>query len=478
MLNNVLPVTALLLVGAVFVTPACAENVRIRVDPAQRFQKIEGFGTCLYPHNENYKTYNSPGFDRIYARQLGLNIIRVNLQHFPCEPFERPEDMTFRDIVTDRKSRVYTDFCKAVKKVNPDLRIIGTAWTPPGWMKVNGRENNGQPRGQNRGVMASSYKLRKSDEISTNRVAKDKYPHFVAWMTALADYFEQEGIPLYGMSPANEPRFSQWYGSCVWTAEDFATIIGMLGEGLEKAGHGDILLYGPEDMTGHLYDEGTTAFVRALMANPRARGQLDRFATHGYTDGVQADVSEVSSRRFWEIIEPYGKPYWMTEGGTGPHEWPVPVTRGAGIALHNSLVAGHASAFVPWQITGQHPSTHNFMHKERLTPKTRTLLHFSRAVPVDGFRIGADPAFGEVLASAYLRDNDGRLGIVLINPTAEAHNVTLDLTALGTIRTLELYRTVDGESVDAEGPVELENGTATVALPARSIASLRGEAAP
>jgi glucuronoarabinoxylan endo-1,4-beta-xylanase len=474
MSNHTLLRVALLLAGALLVTSAQAGDVRIQVDPEQRFQRIEGFGTCLYPHGDNYKTYEKPGFDRIYAEQLGLNIIRVNAQHFVCEPFENPQDVTWRDIVTERKSRIYTDFCKAVKKLNPDLRIIATVWTPPAWMKVNESQNSGRPRGQNRGIQASSYNVRRENVVSTNRVAEDKYEHFVAWMVAVAEYFQHEGIPLYGMSPANEPRFSQWYGSCIWTAKDFTTIIAMLGEGLEKAGHGEILLYGPEDMTGHLHSEGTTAFIKAMMDDSRARKQLDRFATHGYTDGVQADISAISSRKFWEIIRPYGKPYWMTEGGTGPHEWPAPVTKGAGIALHNSLVAGNASAFVPWQISGGRASGHNFMLRDQMTPKTRALLHFSRAVPTDGHRIAAEPGFGSVLASAYLREKDGRLGIVLINPTDEPHSVTLDLAKLGKVTKLDLYRTVDGESVDAEGPVRITGGSVKLAMPARSIASLRG----
>jgi O-glycosyl hydrolase len=404
-------------------------------------------------------------------------MLRINLAFFPCDAFEEPADVSWRDIKVGDKSRVYVDFAKAAKRRNPELRIIGTVWTPPAWMKVNGLEGSGRPRGQNAGVLASSYKLRKSDEISKNRVARNKYPHFVAWLAAVADYFKQEGIGLYGMSPANEPRFSQYYVSCVWTAADYATIIARLGEGLEQAGHGEILLYGPEDMTGHLYDEGTPAFVRAVMAHPRAREQLDRFATHGYTDGVQADMSQVSSARFRALIAEYDKAYWMTEGGTGGHDWPEPVTDGAGIALHHALVAGHASAFVPWQISGGGASTHNFLVDGRMTPKSRTLLHFAQAAPTDGRRIGCEPGFGAVLASAYLRDADGRLGVVLINPTGEAHTVVLDLAKLGEVARLELYRTVDGESVDAAGAVEIAGGKVRLEMPAESIASLRGTVA-
>ena len=29
------------------------------------------------------------------------------------------------------------DFGRGIRKLNPDVKIIGTAWSPPAWMKVN-----------------------------------------------------------------------------------------------------------------------------------------------------------------------------------------------------------------------------------------------------------------------------------------------------------------------------------------------------
>ncbi len=478
MLNTRNPFLGTVCVVLALAGAANAADMAVTVDPTRQFQRIEGFGTCLYPWSKDSReAYKTPGFAKTYAEELGLNIIRINLEHFLCEEVAKPGDISREDIIINDKCRVYTDFCEKVKALNPDVRIIATVWSPPPWMKVNNRNNSGRRRGRNAAIRASSYTLTRNRGISKNHVREDRFGHFVAWMVAIADWFKHEGIPLYGMSPANEPRFSQWYGSCVWTAKDYATIIAMLGEGLDKAGHGSILLYGPEDMTGHLHSEGTSRFVRELMAHPGARKQLDRFATHGYTDGVREDVSQESSHKFWKLIEEYDKPYWMTEGGTGEHAWPKPVTKGAGIAIHNSLVAGHASAFVPWQIAGGKASTHNFMVRDKLTPKSRTLMHFGRAVPTDAHRIAADPAFGAVLASAYLRRRDGKLGIVLINPSKQAHTVTLALGKLGRLTGLRLYRTTDGESVEDEGDVTVAGNKVKLPMPAESIASLRGTVA-
>jgi hypothetical protein len=67
------------------------------------------------------------------------------------------------------------------------------------------------------------------------------------------------------------------------------------------------------------------------------------------------------------IIGPDGAP-WITEGG---HDWPAPIHKGVGNALHNALVAGNCSAFVPWQITERSKSTHALMTMTSFKGKTR-----------------------------------------------------------------------------------------------------------
>ncbi len=449
----------------------------ITVDGSRTFQRIEGFGTCLFPHGANPEYYRREEFPGVYAEEMGMNMLRVNITFFECEPFDNPAEVDWRIIEETENARVFTEFAERLKEINPDVRLIATVWTPPAWMKVNQRPNSGRERGQNRAIYASSYRIRGSDEVSENRVKPEKYEHFVAWLVAVTEFFDQRGIPLYALSPGNEIRFTQWYVSCVWTAEDYARMFGLLGDRMEEAGYGHVLLFGPEDMTGHLHDEATPAYLRALLEDERARRHLDRFATHGYTDGVAPDMSEISARGLWELLEPHGVPFWMTEGGTGPHDWPRPVTEGVGIGLHNALVAGNAGAWTPWQINGVQPTTHNLMGDGQMTPKSHTVRHFTHAAPVDGHRIAAEPAYGDILASAYRHPDDGRLGIVLINPTDDDHPVRLTLHNVGNVEELDLYRTTDGTGYDPAGRLEVRNDRVVLEVPARSIASLRGPAA-
>ena len=132
---------------------------------------------------------------------------------------------------------------------------------------------------------------------------------------------------------------------------------------------------------------------RPCAASPQALAALGVFATHGYEDGVKDELSANSSRRFWDLIKDTGKPFWITEGGTGGHDWPEPIQKGVGNALHNALVAGNCSAFVPWQITERNKSTHGLMVMSGYTPKTYTAMHYTRFIRPGAAAIGSPPWF-------------------------------------------------------------------------------------
>lgn len=466
------------LAGSLHAAPRSPESAGlITVDPSTTYQTIEGFGTCLISWG-NYpgETYTEE-FADFYLDTVGMNMLRIELNGFLHPEVTDSAEISWEKIEPNSRARTFIDFATKLKQRDPAVRLIATVWTPPPWMKLNGISGNGTgdviENRTNRGIRAQSYETRAG--VSTNRVDPAKYEHFVQWLVAVTAFHREEGIPLYGLSLANEPRFSQWYGSCIWTAEDYATALGMLGPALEAAGFGDIVLFGPEDMTGHLHDGGTLGMIDAIRADPAAAAALDRWATHGYTDGVQMDTTEDSSRQLWEYVAADGKPYWMTEGGTGGHEWPTPIRNGLGMALHNSLVAGHASAFVPWQISEPRPSTHAIAVLDQVTPKTAAGMQFFRTIPIGAQRISAEPAFGPVKVSAFRHPETGETAIVLINPGREARMVNVTVEGIRGRKGMAAYRTSSDEEFARAEPVEFRRGRATVTLGGESMVSLRGK---
>ena len=448
--------------------------VDITVDAVKRYQTIDGFGTCLIswePAMARY--YERPETARIYAEDLRFNILRCNLWgDGTIGPTEDLTKINYKDPVfasRDPRTPVFIKFAKAIKRINPDAKIIGTVWSPPAWMKENASITDTKSGAALRG----DYRTEKGDELR-NRVAKKYYPHFVKWMVEMAKYYAANGAPLYAISPANEPEFTQTFESCVWTSEDLVTVIAMLGAELDREGLSKIKIFGPESMTGFNWNGGPNArFDRMVRANPEAWKHFGIFASHGYTNGVTGEMGSESSAGYWSLIKDTGKPYWVTEGGTGEHSWPAAVgPKGVAAGLHNAFVAGNASAFVPWQFAENSRSEHNLMHLSGPTKKTHVVRHYSRYIPAGSARIGADPAYGGVLASAYALPKGQGVTIVLTNPGTEPQAVTVTLKGLARVKKLIEVRTSATEDSKSLPPVAVESEKARIELPGQSIVTL------
>ncbi len=457
---------------AACVVPVLAAD--ITVDPAQRYQRIDGFGACLVAWVEDLREmYRTEEFQRTYVQDVGANMLRVNMWGPVYEkPVENWQDIRWQDFdmsANGGRGQIFIDFGQGIRKLDPEAKIIGTVWSPPAWMKMNKSivdERSGA-------IVGNSYT--KGDRTINNRVDPKYYRHFAKWMVEYIKLHEAKGAPFYAVSLGNEVMFTQSFESCVWTAPDYVEMVKILGEMLEAEGYGHVKIFGPETMTGHNWSIATPMYVEALMNDPEAAEHFDIFATHGYSDGVTADMSQNSSAQFHELIAKYDRPYWMTEGGTGEHDWPAPVSaKGLGTAIHNALVAGHASAFVPWQMAGGRANHHNLMDRDKIDRKTNVAQQYFRLVRPGAVRVDASPAYGDVTASAYVHDENQTLTVVLTNPTDQAQDVTVRLAGETGVKTFDAWRTSESEGFAQVDAVAVRGQAAMIALPAQSIVTLHG----
>ena len=463
-------VMALLFILNVFVPADLAYSVDITINGAKRYQNIEGFGTCLIAWSERFrKLYRTEKFQRIYVEGLGCNMLRVNMWGPTFEkPMEDWRQIRYEDFdmgANGGRPRIFVDFGRAILKINPQLKIIGTVWSPPAWMKMN-KSITDKRSGA---IRAGGY-----GNIN-NRVDPKYFRHFCKWMVEYVKIHDKQGVPFYAVSPGNEVQFTQSFESCVWDGRDYVTILIMLREMLNDQGYSHVKIFGPETMTSHMYEGGTGSYVKAIIDNPKALEALDVFATHGYEDGVKAEMSATSSGRFWNMIKDTDKPFWITEGGTGVHDWPGPIHSGIGNALHNALMAGNCSVFVPWQITEGRESIHAIMVMSRYTPKTYTAMHYSKFIRPGAQRIDARPGFGTVLVGAFWHDKTRDLTIVAINPTEEEQTLNLTFNNLKGLASLKVYRTSASESLQEVGELRVSNNNATFQMTPHSIVTFSGK---
>lgn len=441
-----------------------ANAVEVKIDGSQRFQTIEGFGTCLVawqaPMRELYRTEE---FQDTYVNGMGCTMLRVNMWG-PTLPNAQSDwrqiSHTDFDMQASRgRPQIFVDFGKAIRQHEPNSKLIGTVWSPPAWMK----ENDSITDERSSGIRANDYRGIR------NRVKKEFYPHFCKWMVEYVKKHDSEGAPLYAVSPGNEVQFSQSFESCVWDADDYVIILSMLRTALDREGYQDVKIFGPETMTSHMYDGGTGTYIEAIKKDKAAFEAIDVFATHGYEDGVVEEMSANSSRVFWKLIQETGKPFWITEGGTGGHDWPVPIQKGVANAIHNALVGGNCSAFVPWQICEREKSTHGLMLTSGYTDKSHAARHYFKFIRPGAVRIATSPAFGPIQVASFLHESDQQLVVVAINSANEEQTLEVTMKNVPKGKRFELIRTSDDFKFQNDGNAKIELGSSTITMPPMSI---------
>jgi O-glycosyl hydrolase len=442
------------------------KTVSVRVSTSKTHQPIEGFGTCLISWDPQMQAfYRTKEFEKAYIDDFGFTVLRCELapQSLP-NPVNKPEDIKASKLQMDNITSTFIDFAKRLKKKSPDAKIIGTVWSPPAWMKATNSIGDPPLKAGNRSgdIPYNAY------TGTENYVKKEFYPHFVQWLVEIAKLYEKEGAGLYAISPGNEVLFTQWFQSCVWTAEDFSTICAMLDDALKKNGLRHIKIFGPETMTGHSHTN--RPFLNVLL-NSKGGKVIDVFATHGYVDGIKGDSKAESSYEFWRLIEKEKKPYWVTEGGTGDHNWPRPLS-GTAAFFHNNLVFGNASMVVPWQVVEKDASEHAQMLLTGYTKKSYTTMHYTRFIRPGATRVQAEPAQGAVMASAFTHPRDGTT-IVIVNPRPVTLTIKLSISGKAP-SSLKMWRTSATENIK-EVPAPTRNGSDwEFVLPGPSIVTLQG----
>jgi O-glycosyl hydrolase len=175
-----LPVLVTVLVTASFLSTCCpaGRQTVVTVDLGRRHQTIEGFGSCLISWEpEMERLYATAAFQDAYIRQMGASMLRINLWG-PClpDPVADWHDIRFERFKTDgegHRVRMFLDAAKAFRRVDPQMRLVGTVWSPPAWMKENHSVVDTTP-----GAIDGRSYVNRGRTIA-NRVRKECYPHFV-----------------------------------------------------------------------------------------------------------------------------------------------------------------------------------------------------------------------------------------------------------------------------------------------------------
>ena len=172
-----------------------AENV-IQLLPDQTLQPIYGFGAAI-TGSTCYNLLQMTEEDRekilqecFSPEQMAMSFIRVSigasdfsLDEYTCCDKEGIEFFELHEY--DRRDLL--PILKRILEINPSIRIVGSPWSCPKWMKID--EERGEPYDSwTGGILNPKY-------------YDDYAEYFVRWIGEM----EAEGIPIYAITIQNEP---------------------------------------------------------------------------------------------------------------------------------------------------------------------------------------------------------------------------------------------------------------------------------
>ena len=187
-------------------TAAAAEATSITVEPSRSFQEMIGFGAAMTDASaflleklpasvrdsvmqDLFGRGQSEGNDP-RSRGIGMSFIRVpmgasdfSMAHYSYDDMPAGEsDSTLSRFSIEPDRRDKLPLLRRALAINPQLKVMASPWSPPGWMKT-------------------------TDSLIKGTVQPVYYDSFAEYFVKFIRAYEREGVPVFAVTLQNEPNF-------------------------------------------------------------------------------------------------------------------------------------------------------------------------------------------------------------------------------------------------------------------------------
>ena len=477
-------------------------SVDVTVNTAARHQTIDGFGTSL-GGAPSLGLLKNRRFQKMYWQDLGSSMFRADMHdhvlsagkgsNYATPVYMGPSIQKNIRLMNFNNYNVLINGVmarSALKYGQGEIKIIGSLWTPPYWMKGpevdmwTGKPNGNQPWIDSGGTTGGGSLVDTPANLT----------QFGRYVAAYVKGFEQAfGTPMYAISIQNELAFREGYSSCVYSPKLYVDAVKAVAHWFKVYGITTKLI-GPEDV-----GVGSTTklsilkrqmnYIDAVRNDKEAFAALSGYAIHGYADdGVTQTRSPEEWSAYWNGrtgnqsftgIRNDGKTSWMTEISGGLNSWPTAM-RTAGNAL-DALVQGNVSAWIYWGISTSDPNQHNYALMMDADPKsTRYVMakHFFKYIRPGAVRVSTsneDPA--GIYSAAFVHDAEKTLTVVVANEGTKEQTVNLHVPGTAVTAFDIGYESTATKEWTRLKDIPVKNGVASITLPAQSLLTLRASTA-
>ena len=304
--------------GFNFSKPGSMSPNQVTYDKTKTFQEIDGFGlavTTAACHNLLQMTQadRTEFLTELFSpEKIGSSLIRVSIG---ASDFCLADNYTWCDTEGLENFAVHSEdrnnlfpILKEIYAINPNVKIIGSPWSCPRWMKAQ------MPGGNN--WDASKFNVPVTNESTYNswtggRLKPSCYDEYAEYFVKWIKTMEAEGFDIYGVTMQNEPLNPGNSMSMVMPWQDQLKFVKVLGPAFQAAGLSDvkIMLYDHN----YNYDDksGQDNYPLNIYADSEAMKWAAGSAWHNYGGNV-AELDEVYAAYPEKGI-------WFTEASIG--EW-------------------------------------------------------------------------------------------------------------------------------------------------------------
>lgn len=385
------------------------------------FQNIEGFGGCFnelgfvalkHLSEEERANILHSLFHRDGDHKFSICRLPIGASDYALEWYSLNEsdgDLAMEHFSIDRDRKYLIPYIKEALKLNPDLKLFASPWSPPTWMKF--------PKSYNYGTL---------------RWEKEILEAYALYFVKFVEAYREEGITIHQVHVQNEVVADQKFPSCVWTGEQLREFIrDYLGPTFEQHGLDTEIWLGtinaPEPWDEWLKKKATDfdAYANTVLSDPEA---------YKYIKGVGYQWS--GKNAIQRTVQSYPELRYMqteNECGDGENTWFY--ARYVFNLYHHYLTNG-VNAYIYWNMVLEPKgrSTWGWEQNSMITvdpvtkqatrhPEFYVMKHFAHYTGPGSKRIGLK---GSWTGNAIAFENpDGTRVVVIANPFEETRVLNL-----------------------------------------------------
>lgn len=268
----------------------------IEIDLTSLRQEIDGFGGAFNEKGWAALSLLTPEERESVLKELfdpekgaGFNICRVPIgaSDYAVSRYthnETKNDYAMKNFSIARDHEYLLPYIKAAMRYRPDLKVWGSVWTPPTWMKRNEAFDGGYMKHE-----SAVYKA------------------YALYLARFVEEYRKEGVNLFAVAVQNEPQIATNYPSCLWSPQQFLVFIRDHMGPTFKARKIDAQI-----MLGAIQDPDFNKFTRTVLSNKEANAyvSLVGYQWRGLSSVAQTRAN-FPDKRIMQTETECGNFYWQ-----------------------------------------------------------------------------------------------------------------------------------------------------------------------